>query len=214
MNDSIDISGIWTPRPEMANEWLQDFEELLTEEAIKRRSEWVPYDDPALRCSSAGLIRISSWPMPFDVVQSDRMIAFVYEGEGASRRIHMDGRAIPEDWLPSGMGYSVGKWTGTTLDITSKLLTANQIGGRGIEHRGEETVVTEKITMTADGKFLRIETTLTDPLTFSKPLRRISVWEKNMEEELVPYECDGYTFFRGLHMDGKDKDYFSKFPKY
>ena len=210
----IDISGVWKPRREMGNEWLMEFEALLTDEAIQRRNEWRPYDAPELRCASSGMIKISGWPMPFDIVQSGRVVAMIYEGEGAARRIHTDGREIPEDWLESGMGYSVGSWNGDVLEVTTRLLSANLIAARGVEHRGEQTIVTEKISMTNDGLFLRMETVIDDPLTYSRPLRRLTIWEKDMTAELVPYECDGYTFFRGLHFDGRAEEYFSAFPKY
>jgi hypothetical protein len=94
------------------------------------------------------------------------------------------------------------------------LITANLIAARGVEHRGEQTVVTERISMTNDGVFLRIDTIIDDPLTFTQPLHRLTIWEKDMDNELVPYECDGYTFFRGLHVDGRAEAYFSTFPKY
>lgn len=210
----VNISGVWAPRPEMSNEWLLFFQDWLTEEAVERRTQWKRYEDPALRCSSAGLMRITGFPLPFDIVQSDRVIAIVYEGESASRRIHTDGRDIPEDWLPSGMGYSVGKWNGPVLEVTTKLIAPNLISALGVEHRGEQTVVKEKYSMTTDGKFLRVETIMEDPLTYTRPLRRIRVWERDMDMELVPYDCDGYTFFRGMHEDGTDEEYFSKFPKY
>ena len=213
-SEEIDISGLWKPRREMGNEWLREFEALLTEEAIRRRSEWKPYDAPELRCASSGVVKISGWPMPFDIVQSDRVVAMFYEGEGAARRIHTDGRAIPEDWLESGMGYSVGEWNGDVLEVTTRLISANLIAARGVEHRGEQTVVTERISMTNDGMFLRIDTVIDDPLTFTQPLHRLTIWEKDMGAELVPYECDGYTFFRGLHADGRADEYFSEFPKY
>ena len=112
------------------------------------------------------------------------------------------------------MGYPVGQWNGDVLEVTTRLITTNLIAARGVEHRGEQTVVTERISMTNDGVFLRIDTIIEDPLTFTQPLHRLTIWEKDMDNELVPYECDGYTFFRGLHVDGKAEEYFSEFPKY
>ncbi len=211
---SVDLNGIWMPRPEMSNDWLQYFEEFLTDEARQRRSEWVPYDDPALRCASSGVVRISGWPLPFVIVQSDREIAFVHEGEGAVRRVRMDKREIPEDIISSALGYSIGRWEGETLHVLTESLTANLIGARGIEQRGGQTRITERHMITNDGRFLRTEMILEDPLTFTRPLRRITVWEKDMEAELLPYECDGYTFFKGLYEDGTTGDYFSKPPRY
>jgi len=210
----VDLNGIWMPRPEMANDWLQYFEEILTEEGRRRRSEWVPYDDPALRCASSGVVRISGWPLPFVIVQSDREIAFIHEGEGAVRRIRMDKTGIPEEIIPSALGYSIGRWENDVLTVITGRLTANLIGARGIEQRGEKTRITERHTITNDGRFLRSEMILEDPLTFTRPLRRVTVWEKDMDAELLPYECDGYTFFKGLYEDGTIGEYFSKPPRY
>jgi len=210
----VSLDGVWMYRPEMVNDWLEDFNVLLTDEARERKDQWKPYEDPALRCSSAGVIRISGWPLPIDIVQSERIVAILHEGESVYRRIHTDGRKIPEDWIESGMGYSVGEWEDNVLNIETRWLGSNIIGGFGLEHRGDETVVTEKYRMTADGKFLWVETILVDPLTWTEPLRRVTVWEKDLKMEFVPYECDGYTFFKGLHSDGTDDAYFSTPLKY
>jgi hypothetical protein len=210
----VSLDGVWIPRPEMVNDWLEDFNILLTDEARERKDQWKPYEDPALRCSSAGAVRISGWPLPIDIVQSNRIVAILHEGESVYRRIHTDGRKMPEDWIESGMGYSVGKWEDNVLNVETRWLASNIIGGFGLEHRGDETVMSEKYRITADGKFLWVETTLVDPLTWTEPLRRVTVWEKDLKMEFVPYECDGYTFFRGLHSDGTDDAYFNTPLKY
>jgi hypothetical protein len=211
--ESVDLSGVWMPRPEMSNQWLRDFEEAMTEEAVARRAEWVPYDDAVLRCGSPGLVRVSGWPLPFEVVQHEKVIAIHYEGEGVSRRIYTDGRAMPEDWLESGVGYSVGAWEDGVLTVSTRWLSPALIAERGVEHRGEQTVVTEQMAITNDDRFLRIVMTVEDPLTYDGPLRRVQVWERS-DTELLPYECDAYGFFSRLHADGKMEEFFENRPRH
>ena len=210
----VDLSGFWVPRPEMANDWLANIEDVMTDEAKTLRAIWHPDDEPALRCASSGLILVSGWPLPVDVVQSDRLVVFVHEGHTSVRRVHTDGREMLEDWIPSGMGYSVGEWNDGTLEVTTRWLVARPIGGRGLEHRGEETIVTERFSTTTDGLFLRQEMILEDPLSFTEPLRRIKVWQRDMTEDLIPYECDSYRFFESLHETGADAAYFERPRKY
>jgi hypothetical protein len=208
------IDGVWIPRPEFSNDWLRDVNAVMTEEGKRRKQSWHPFDDPALRCASSGLVRISGNPLPIIITSGDWEVSLLFEDEHAIQHVYTDGRPMLEDWIPSGMGYSVGHWDGATLEIETRWLLGNWIAARGIEHQGDETTITERYTMTQDGKYLLAELTLDDPLTYTQPLRRVRGYERNINALIYPYECDSYTFFYGLNKDGRTDNYFNKGLKY
>jgi hypothetical protein len=213
-NTNPSINGVWIPRPELSNDWLRNVNAAMTEDGVKRREQWHPYDDPALRCGSSGLVRISGNPLPIVITSSDWEVSLLFEDEHAIQHVYTDGRAMYDAWIPSGLGYSVGHWDMSTLVIQTKWLLGNWIGGRGLEHQGEQTVVTERYTMTGDGKYLLSEMVLEDPLTFTRTLKRVRGYERDIQATIYPYECDSYTFFKGLYEDGKTDSYFIREMKY
>lgn len=73
-----------------------------------------------LRCLPPGVPRIMLLPRPFQIVQADNRILFVYEGGGhVWRQVWMDGRVHPKDPNPNWLGHSIGHWDGKTLVVDS-----------------------------------------------------------------------------------------------
>jgi hypothetical protein len=58
-----------------------------------------------------------------EVVQQDDRITLLSELANQSRRIYLDGRAMPADFPDQRVGYSVGHWEGDTLVIETGLVT-------------------------------------------------------------------------------------------
>jgi hypothetical protein len=56
---------------------------------------------------------------PVKIVQTPNLVIVLYEYETIFRQIFTDGRALPEDPNPTWMGYSVGRWDGDTLVVTT-----------------------------------------------------------------------------------------------
>ena len=88
-------------------------------------------NDPEERCEPLGLMRLvtfSGGNPPMQIVQTKEIIIERFEWFWDNREIWTDGRALPkvEDYLPRFNGYSVGKWEGDTLVVTTVgLTTAN-----------------------------------------------------------------------------------------
>src|ERR1051326_2542328 len=92
-----------------------------TPEGLKKRQQnlagW-PKSDPEARCYMAGLPRATYMPYPFQIVQGEKDILFVYEYAGANRAVHMINHT--ESPVDSWMGWSNGRWEGDTLVIEVK----------------------------------------------------------------------------------------------
>ena len=64
-----------------------------------------------------GIPAIDVTGFPFKIFQTPEEIVIYYEGYGAFRQIHTDGRELPLNPFPAWMGYSTAKWKGDTLVV-------------------------------------------------------------------------------------------------
>ena len=99
-----------------------------------------------------------------------RSTTILYESL-AYRQIFTDGRPLPTDPNPTWLGYSVGRWEGNTLVVSTigynDRTFLDDFGG----HRHTEALrVTERITR-RDLGHMDIEVTFEDPKAYAKPIR-------------------------------------------
>ncbi len=82
--------------------------------AIRKENadHWIDRD-PELKCYLPGTPRAMYMPYPFQIVQGQRDILFVYEYASSNRIVHMSNHT--EAPVDSWMGWSNGKWEGDTL---------------------------------------------------------------------------------------------------
>ena len=147
-------------------------------------------DDPSGRCLLVGVPRITSMPLPIQIIQTPGQIAFLYETFHAFRVIPTDGRKHPGDLDTSFMGDSVGRWDGDTLvvDVTG-FNDKTWIGVGGASLHSEALHVIERYTR-ASYDTINYEVTIEDPKVFTK------VWSPPPSflslrpgERLHEYEC-------------------------
>lgn len=105
----------------------------------------------------------------FHIIQSKDEVVIVRENPGLHRTIYMDGRKHPDlaRWRPTGVGHSVGHYEDGALIIDTIGLTPGGVAGGG--RRTSETHLTERYTVSADGKRLTMSYTWEDPKIYQKP---------------------------------------------
>ncbi|MGH9646260.1 MAG: hypothetical protein ACRD4E_05520, partial [Bryobacteraceae bacterium] len=75
-------------------------------------------DNPDAHCLPLGLTQLHMHPQPRKILQTSQAIVILYEANGNTRQILMDGRSLPKnDPSPWWYGYSVGHWDGDTLVV-------------------------------------------------------------------------------------------------
>jgi hypothetical protein len=151
--------------------------------------------DPEKSCKPAGLPRAGIGNAQF--IQTPQVLAMVH-GDYTDRLIYTDGRPHPADLEPSYMGHSVGHWEGNTLVVDTIGLNddtwlGGDVGGRHIYtsiHSDKEHVIER---WTREGDMITVETTIEDPVMFSKPwvipARKVHI--ATPDDYLVVYYCDG-----------------------
>jgi hypothetical protein len=103
------------------------------------------------------------------IAQSRDEVVIARDGAAGGRRIYID-KTMPDvsRITPSAIGYSVARWDNGALVVTTTGFTPGLVSfGRGWRERA--TVLTEKFTLTPDGKRLTISYTWNDPKIYVKP---------------------------------------------
>ncbi len=201
----VDFTGVWSRvSPGIAKVHLD-----YTPKAQAVVDGYHYLDDPALRCVSPGLVRVSGWPYPLEIVQTEQQVTILYESFHEVRRIWLDGRDYPRDLPHRSMGYSIGHWDGSTLVVETEMLTEAFVDLNG-QPLSENARVVERMSLHDGGNTLRSELTLYDPENYNRPVTRIREWRKTPETVILEYDCDPYPFFRGLEIEGRLDEYWER----
>jgi len=159
--------------------------------ALKKRDEnragW-PKTDPEAKCYMGGVPRSNYMPYPFQIVQGQRDILFVYEYASSNRIVHMSNHQEPP--VDSWMGWSNGKWEGDTLVIEVTGHNDDTWFDRAGNHHSNQLKVTERFTPQGDN-VLQYEALVEDPRTFSRPWRiRMPLYRKvEPNAQLLEFKC-------------------------
>ena len=159
--------------------------------ALKKREEnmkgW-PKSDPEAKCYMAGIPRSTYMPYPFQIVQGQKDILFVYEYASSNRIVHMDKPSEPP--VDSWMGWSNGKWDGNTLVIEVTGNNDQTWFDRAGNHHSDALKVTERYTLAGENH-INYEATIEDAKTFSKPWQIRMPLYRRMEQnaQLLEYKC-------------------------
>ena len=140
-----------------------------TPAGLKKRAEnlagW-PKSDPEAKCYMPGLPRATYMPYPFQIVQGQKDILFVYEYASSNRIVHMVEHSEPP--VDSWMGWSNGEWDGDTLVIEATGFNDQSWFDRAGNHHSSQLKVTERYTLMGDNH-LQYEARIEDPATFTQP---------------------------------------------
>ena len=137
-------------------------------------------DNPDAHCLPLGNMQLHLHPEPRKIIQSKHEIVVLYEGNAGVRQIFTDGRALPaNDPQPWWFGYSVGRWEGDTLVVT----TSQFRDGGWLDVNGSPLTdaarMIERITRVNVGT-LRLELTVDDPRAYTRP------WTVTFNQRLMP----------------------------
>jgi hypothetical protein len=195
--DPKDLSGVWRGDkygynakyvPAMTPEGQKKFEsykpsygltkgtpqaEQQTDIPIGRRRAIPPAlgNDPVGGCNPLGLIRLLLYdPSPMEIVQTPDRVLQLFEWTWDRREIWADGRAQAkvDEYLPRFNGYSIGKWEGNTLVVS----TVGLDDRAWMDHFGypisDQAKLEERWHRTSYG-ILELTMVLTDPKIYTEP---------------------------------------------
>jgi hypothetical protein len=152
---------------------------------------FTPADDPIGRCLLPGVPRITSLPLPFEIVQTSPKVVIVYQAFHAFRSIPVDSQLRhPNDLPPAFMGDSVARWEGDTLlvDVTG-FNDKTWLSGIGSFH-SEDLHVVERFQLNTDDT-LAYSATVNDPKVLTKPWTTGVLLRRLRNARVQEYQCLG-----------------------
>jgi hypothetical protein len=159
-----------------------------SEAEYRARIERHMVDDPVTRCLPAGVPALSTYPLPFKIVQTPALIVVLYEHNVDFRQIFLDGRALPSDPQPSWLGYSVGRWEGETLVVESTGFNGRAWLDRTGHPQTESLRVIERFRRVTLGR-MEVEITIDDPGAYTRPITSTQPLSLLPDTELLEYVC-------------------------
>lgn len=133
-------------------------------------------NDPMGGANPPGLYRTLVYNRPFEFVQTNGKVVQLLEWARVHRIIHTDGRPVPED-VPAGpywYGYSVGKWEGDTLVVTTMGVDSRAFMDEWGTPFSDEARFVERWRRTAPNR-MELIMTVHDPVTYSEPWTSIPI---------------------------------------
>src|SRR2546421_6557171 len=144
-----DLSGLW--QPEQNSYRFNIVQDPKDENIFSPAAQKIFQDrvkdfrraDPVTNCLPTGPSEVFN--VMYRLMQTPALVAVLYEsGTGRYRQIYMDGRKLPDDPLPTWLGYSIGHWDGDTLVVETAGFNDRTWLDRSGHPHSEKLRVTEK----------------------------------------------------------------------
>lgn len=214
-----DLSGVWmafaVENPDGGgNAPRYSAEGLAALDAYAAQFSAIP--ETGAFCVPTGMpsVMLSTVSYPVEFVQAQSRLVMLAELEMQVRRVFLDGRDHPEDFLPTGVGHSIGSWDGDTLVVDTTLLQEWPLRPWP---RSEQTHAVERIYLTkladvearptgfvasveapVNDDVLVVELTLTDATLYDGPQRRTAYYQRMSDTATLEYACAAELWLEAL----------------
>ncbi len=163
------------------------YHELLTEQGREAMAGYdAARDNPELRCRTGMPVTMFD-PPPMVFSQEGTTLTLRLMEYDVERTIYLDEAAAPAP-VPSPVGYSLGRWEGETLVVTTTHVAWPVFDGIGTP-QSDQIGFVERFAVVESGARLEYTITATDPVMFSAPVVRERAWAWRPETEVLPYDC-------------------------
>jgi len=137
-------------------------------------------------------MQLHTHPFEKKIVQGNGTIVIMYNANNDVRQILTNGQALPKlspDLAPWWYGYSVGKWVGDTLEVTTVGFRDDvwlDVNGSPLTSTGR---LTERFTRLNFGT-LQIDVTVEDPKSYTEPFTVRVMQQLMPNTELFESVCE------------------------
>ena len=149
-------------------------------------------DNPDANCKPLGLMQLHTHPYEKKIVQGPGAVVIMYNANNDVRQILTNGQALPEmgpQLAPWWYGYSVGKWEGDTLVVTTVGFRDDvwlDVNGSPLTSTGK---MVERFTRLNFGT-LQIDVTIEDPKAYTEPFTVRVMQQLMTDTELFESVCE------------------------
>jgi len=193
-----DLSGIWRGAgplyrfniaQDLEPEDIQPWAEALFLQRVRDSRK----DSPLARCLPVS-VPFHNFFNLMRVVQTPALMVLLYESPNSPHRtVFTDGRDLPTDPNPTWLGYSVGRWEGDTLVITTAGLNDRAWLDSAGHPQTEALRITERLRR-RDFGHMDFEITIDDPKAFTRPFtiktERVLAPDTDLLEDVCENERD------------------------
>jgi hypothetical protein len=190
-----DLSGVWRVRQSSYLFYVTsplkpaDIEPWAAA-IYKQRADNFRSDTDGIRCLPPGpKAGISGGGLPMKIVQTPSLVVLLYEYQTIYRQVFLDGRALPDDPNPTWMGYSIGRWDGDTLVVTTAGYNDKTTIDLGGHPHTEALRVTERFHR-RDAGHIDLQVTLDDPKAYRRSWTLPIELDLMADSELIEYVCE------------------------
>ena len=197
-NEETGIFRVWSTSLKNVDEGLAYPETLnpaaahdypLTADARTVLEAFDPLTDAlTVNCQPKGMPALMENPFPIQFIEAGSDMELHLEEYDTRRRIHMNVDDADTERTPSLVGYSVGRWEGSTLVVETDSMNYGHFDSVGIPMSGAAKV-TERYVPSDDGKRLDFEMTVVDLATFTEPVTLTKTWLGLPGAKVQPYDC-------------------------
>jgi hypothetical protein len=154
-------------------------------------ADWSQYDaasgDYTGSCFPFGLMRSVNAPYPFQVMQDDRHVAFMFEINTWHHVVRF-ADAFPAQLEPTWYGTSIARWDGDTLVVRTKGFNGyTRLDTVGHPH-SDQLELTQTFAR-LDARRMAYTVTVVDPKAYTKPWRNERTFAL-LNEPLLEYSCE------------------------
>lgn len=144
--------------------------------------------DPEVKCYMPGIPRANYMPFPFQIIQSQKDIAFAYEYATSNRVVNMG--TFKEGAVDTWMGTSNGHWEGNTLVVDVSGLNGSSWYDRSGDFQTDSTHVVERFTL-PDADHINYEAAIEDKTIYTRPWKISTVFYRRKEKnaQLNEFKC-------------------------
>lgn len=173
-----DFSGLWIiDNPSLVVRPEANAQNLTAEAKARIERYQHDYDtakeDPVQYCAPNGM----PWTMLsrargylLDIYQTPARLTLIFEYMDTHRVIHFNESGPPPTFTPSSTGYSVARWDGDTLVVTTTALKARNPAT--LLQRSNQAQISERWRLVKDanaGKAIEVDLSITDPAVYAAP---------------------------------------------
>jgi hypothetical protein len=160
----------------------------------KQREARNHVDDPYGYCMPPGTPRIDFAGAPFQILQTPRVTAFLYETVASMtfRQIYTDGRTLPLAGEPTWLGYSIGRWDGDAFVVeTAGFRDGGWLDTRIGRPHSDALRVSERFRR-SDYGHMDLAVTIDDPKAYLKPWTIRTSLALLPDTSLIESFCDSH----------------------
>ena len=157
----------------------------LTDAGQVRVDAFSEFDEPnqADDCAPSGMPNLLWHGTAMQVSENEGDLVFHYERGNTIRSISMDSEPAPSSHPVTPVGYSTGRWEGSSLVIETTHLAGRSVRNNHAQPLSDEATLTERYWREPGSNDLNLELTIVDPVYYTEPF--------TMSRDHLEFSADG-----------------------